>query len=113
MSEALKSIELTNRELEFLEEDDRCSSHLMCVGLTNQNLPAQVGWYLTEDPNTGHDVPRTAYTWRFEGFDGVYCEDCTIEIERLDADIRDKWEAKAERVASTSAGIDHRSGFLY
>ena len=88
MSKALKSIELTNRELEFLEEDQRCSSNLMCVGLTSQNLPAQVGWYLTESPLNGHDVPRMAYAWRFEGQDGVYCEDCTIEIERLDQDIR-------------------------
>lgn len=90
--EPLVSVELTREELEGMEEGERCSSGLMCAGLRLGNYPAFVGWYLEADRDTGHDVPRHAYGWTFKGdpLGGAYCEDCVLEIERLDKEYRER-----------------------
>ena len=78
----LSAVELDRTELEEMEEGTFCSAGLMCLALTTLNYPAHVGWYLDVDDN-GYDRARIAYAWRFEGdpLGGVYCEDCTIDIE--------------------------------
>ena len=76
------AIELTSDERAELEEGSFCAAGLRCVGLTDLNYPAHVGYYLEENED-GYEVGREAYGWRFPGdpLQGVYCEDCTIELE--------------------------------
>jgi len=81
MNSNLKSVELKREEIENLEEGNRCSAGLMCRGLTSQNLPAFAGWYLSANAD-GHEEASSAYAFKFqEDPDGIYCEDCAIEIE--------------------------------
>lgn len=88
MRERMKCSELTRHELEEIEEDDRCSSGLMCRGLGTDNLPAQIGWFLVSDEN-GYDHARTAYTFKFDADpEGLYCEDCAVAITEEDDEAR-------------------------
>lgn len=86
MNARLISHELTHDERAELEEGTRCSAGLRCVGLTIGNLPAHVGWYLDVSEQTGGDIARWSYGWRFDGHPGIYCEDCTLQIEADDAE---------------------------
>lgn len=82
----LVAVELDRDEREDLEEGELCSSGLMCLALRIGNYPAPVSWHLEADPLSGHDRARDAYAWRFDGdpLGGLYCEDCTVEIERIE-----------------------------
>lgn len=87
--EPLTAIQLTREEMEKMEEGVRCSAGLMCLGLMIGNLPAHVGWYL-EANEDGYDVARYSYGWTFQADPdhGIYCEDCTIQIEEMDREFR-------------------------
>lgn len=88
----LASVEVTRDEMEAMEEGTFCSSGLSCLGLTDLNYPAHVGPFLAYDADTGIESFREGCGWRFDGdpLGGVYCEDCTIEIEQAAGPRRNK-----------------------
>jgi len=59
-----------------------CSRGLKCCGLSVNDRPAPVGFYLDWD-----DIGRRATTFRFPGNDEfLFCEDCAVELENLTVD---------------------------
>ena len=89
MTTTTKTIEVDLNECNYHEfgtcrictdvDELTCSRGSHCAGLTINDRPAPVGFYLDAD-----DIGRQATTFRFEGNDEfLFCEDCAYELDNL------------------------------